>query len=113
LVHAQFSYDYLSSLNVLPNLNSIPEPKQGKDYFKDLANIIKLSLAHEEEITNQCNKFAKICIDFSDNITFTLAQKYCTEQVEELNKMYYWISRISKFGNSEVAMRMLDEEMGK
>lgn len=111
LVHAEFSYDYLSSLNILPELKAIPAPSAGISNFKDLANIVKLSLAHEEEITLQCNKFAKVCLDHNDFVTLTLAQKYCAEQIEEISKMQKWTDRIKVFGTTELAMRELDEEM--
>ena len=105
LVHAQWSYDYLLSLNILPDVRPITTPTQGSE-FKDLSNIIELTLKHENEITIQCNKFAKMCSDSGDLITFSLAQKYCKEQIEEMDKANYWVDRLNLFGNSPVAMRM-------
>ena len=110
LAHAEFSYDYLSSLNILPNLRAIPVPTQD---FKSLENVVKLTLKHESEITIQCNNFAKVCLEKGDMITFALAQKYCNEQIEEMDKTNKWMDRIIKFGTSDVAMRLLDQEMGR
>jgi ferritin len=35
------------------------------------------------------------------------------EQKEEINKTCTWLDRIDSFGTDKVALRMLDEEMGK
>lgn len=108
LKHAQWACKFLEDLGNLPKVPALGAPVCD---FKGLCEIVELSLAHEELITKQCNELAKASLEAGDFNTFQLAQKYNNEQVEEIAKMTYWSDRIEQFGESEIALRMLDEEM--
>jgi ferritin len=110
LIHADWVYDYLLALDILPET---PAQTQPKLEFKGLPNIIALSFAHEIEITNQCKELSIQCLKEYDVSTFNLAQRFVKEQVEELEKMQTWIDKLQAFGDSKEALFLLDQEMGK
>ena len=108
--HAKIVVDYLLDLNILPNISELEKPQTE---FKSLEQIIALSYKHEVDITNQCKELASLSFKEGDFMTFNLAQKFVTEQVEELKKTQLWIDKLSLFGNDRIALRLLDNEMGE
>lgn len=110
LKHAQWSYQYLLDLNILP---VVPPLEQPTAIYKGLEDIIMKSYKHEVEITLQCQQLAQHCQRLGDYMTLDFAQKFLREQVEELAKTNYWMDRLSAFGNDMPALRLLDNEMGQ
>lgn len=109
LGHAQWSYDYLMDLNILP---TVPALEQPNTTFSGLPKIIIDSYKHEVKITEQCQEFAKKATESGDFMTFTLAEKFLKEQVDELAKTNHWVDRLKAFGTDKIALRLLDNEMG-
>lgn len=110
MVHVGWAYTYLEDLDLLPVVPALEQP-EGK--FTGLPNICELSNTHELEITRQCNELAKLALEENDFMTLQLAQKYLTEQTEEIGKTTYWLDRLEAFGDSPEALRLLDNEMGE
>lgn len=109
LAHAEWAYNYLEELDLLPTVPSLEAPEME---YKSLPEICKLSYEHELMITNECNDLAKAALTENDFMTLQLAQKYLTEQTEEIGRQTYWLDRLSAFGDSKEALRLLDNEMG-
>lgn len=109
LVHADFARKYLLDLNILPVTPSQEEPTIE---FKGLPQIIALTYKHEIEITNQCKELAKTCLSESDLMTFNLAQKYLSEQVDEIQKSQYLIDQLELYGDDKIALQLLDTKLG-
>jgi ferritin len=107
--HAEWSYKYLLDLNIKPTVPALEEPEAE---FKGLPDIIIRSYKHELEITKQCQNFAKEANAVGDFMTFGLAQKFCTEQVDELAKTNALVDRLKAFGTDKIALRLLDNELG-
>lgn len=107
--HAQWSYDYLLSLNIKPKVPMLQEPPCEYDGFED---IIKKTYEHEVMITNQCKEFAKACAEEGDYMTLHLVQHYLDEQVEELKWTQGLLDKLVSFGTSPEALRLLDNELG-
>ena len=107
-VHAQWAYTYLETLGVNPILPAIPQPELK---FDGLREIIDMSYDHEVEITKQCKELSKTAMEEGDCLTVTLAHKYLREQIEELGKVAHWQDRLNAFGETDVALRLLDDEM--
>jgi ferritin len=110
LKHAEWAYERLLDLNILPVVNNIDRPQSE---FKGLANVIALSYAHEVDITRQCQELTQVCMDEGDFMDMELAQRYCKEQAEELAKTQSWIDKLTAFGEDKIALRLLDNEMGE
>ena len=81
--HAGWAKEYLLSFNVMPELRTLEEPV---NVFTSIQDIAQKTLEHEILITEQCNDLAKYAFTESDFGLLTLAQKYNSEQIEELNK---------------------------
>jgi len=109
LVHAEKVNTFLLDLDYLP---PVPVIKSPPVEFDGLVDIINKSLAHEQEITKQCEALAKAAMEESDFKTFGLAQFFVNEQVEELSKTQFWVDQLDTFGTNEVALKLLDEQMG-
>lgn len=108
LGHAEWSYQYLRDLNILPVTPAVKEPEQ---QFEGLKDIVLKSYKHELDITKQCQEFASKAQQEGDFMTFTLAEKFLKEQIDELAKTNYWVDRLKAFGTEKVALRLLDNEM--
>jgi ferritin len=108
--HKQWSVDYLLDLNILPEELKADKPQIE---FKGLPNIVALTMKRELETTDEVKALAKIAMDEGDFMTFGLAQKYVAEQVEEIRKVQKWIDIINQFGDSQIALKMLDKQMGE
>lgn len=107
-VHAEWAYSYLLDLNIKPEVPPLAAPECD---FDGLVDIIQQSYDHEVVITTQCKEFASTAMTEGDFLALELAQKYNGEQIEELAKTQYWLDRLEAFGDSEAALRLLDNEM--
>lgn len=107
--HAQWVYDYLITLNIVPKVQELSKPKCD---FTGLPNVVAVAYDHELSVTNQCKKLASESLAEGDHLTYKLALKFVKEQVDELAKLQNWLDRMNAFGTDEVALRMLDNEMG-
>ena len=109
MVHAQKAYEYLEDLDILPKVPALPEPSTN---YESLPQIVKLSYAHELEITRQVNELAKAALEEGDFMTLPLAQFYTTEQTEEIKKLTTILDKLEAFGDDKIALRLLDDELG-
>lgn len=108
--HAEWSRGYLIGLGVQPKYQTIPEVK---NTYTSLPAIIKESLAHEVEITQQCNDLSKTAMQKADFLLLELSSRYMKEQHEEVAKILDWEDQLKAFGTEGAALRLLDTEMGK
>lgn len=110
LIHKQWAIDYLLDMNIQP---IEPSEEQPKITFTGLPQIIALSYELELKTTNEIAEFITLCLKENDHMTrILLEQKYMTEQREELASRQMWLDKLDSFGTSEIALRMLDEDMG-
>ena len=109
LVHASWAKDFLLDMGVQPKLLAIEEPVQT---FTGLPDIIRQTFAHEVKVTQQCNDLALYAWTNGNHLLHQLAIKYMTEQQEELGKAQTLMDKLKAFGESEIAMKLLDTELG-
>lgn len=110
--HAEWAYDYLEKLNLLPMVPPLPEPICEFDGLLDICN---KSYQHELAITQSCNSLAKSALGESDFMTLELAQKYLKEQSEEIEKLTTILDRIKMLGGDSISkegLMLLDKELG-
>jgi ferritin len=108
--HSEIVREYIRDLDLQPELRPILDVKQE---FSSLEQIIRDSFTHEMLITDQCNELTKKAMEANDFMTMELGMFFVKEQREEIQKITYLINRLELFGTSEVALRMLDEEMNE
>ena len=83
LVHAGFAKDFLLAYGVNPCLLKLEAPISD---YTTLQEIIDITLEHEIEITRQCNLLNVFACEEKMGTLQSLALKYLTEQIEELDK---------------------------
>lgn len=110
LKHAQWAYQYLLDLDVLPSVPAIEKPQTD---FSGLVDIINKTYEHEQKVTEQCQQLASAAFKEGDYMTLHLAQHYLDEQVEELAKSNYWVNRVQAFGSDSNILFEIDEEMSE
>ena len=116
-LHASFAYDYLLNLDIRPE---VPALESVDKVYEGLVEAIQAAFEHEIVITNQCKDLAKACASEGDYMTLALAQKYLTEQVEEIKKTTDLLNFIDTLTDDKehkepcpVGLRMLDDYMGE
>ncbi len=110
LDHANWSRDYLLAMGIVPN---VPMLSAQPTSYNGLPQIIELSYDHEIVVTKQCKELADKAFKHGDHMLYTLGLQYLKEQIEEHDKMQTWMDKLKTFGSDKIALRMLDEEMGK
>lgn len=110
LKHAEWTYDYLQNLNVMPKVQVLEQPSAT---YAGLMDVILQSLNHEYAITEQCQELARVAQAESDYMTFELALKYLREQNEEIGKMTNFVDELNTFGTSPEALRLFDMNLQK
>lgn len=108
--HASWAEDFLDSFNIKPEIMALQEPPCE---FEGLGDVIRKTLEHETQITEECNDLAKVCLADLDFNSFNLAMKYVAEQTEEMEKSFYLLNRLELFGEDPVSLRMFDNELGE
>jgi ferritin len=83
LVHQDKFYNYLFDKNCLAKVPVVGEVKQD---FKDIREIIELSLEHEIEVTGKLEKISNLAKELDDNTTYQFMQWFLNEQLEEEEK---------------------------
>lgn len=107
--HADKAKDILLAFGCQPDTPALPKPPQT---FSGLCDIVRKSYDHEMDITRQCGELTKAALTENNFMVMELGLWYSKEQAEELNKAQNWLDRISAFGEDNIALRMLDDEMG-
>jgi ferritin len=108
LKHSGWAKDHLLAYGIEPELLNLSAPALEYDSLKE---ILMLTLEHEQEITRQCNELAKLTQKMEQYPSFTLAMKFCEEQVEELDTAQTLVDQITTFGDSKEAMITLEHNI--
>lgn len=106
--HADWAREYLLSFNIRPETRPI---ETVMNEFTGLDEVIYKTLDHEIMVANQCKELAKVSQSEGDTLTYTLAHKYCSEQVEELKKSYDLVNLLEVYGTDRLALALLDHQL--
>ena len=107
--HSQWAKDFLLDMGVNPKLSALSAPSQE---FSGLPDIIRKSFEHEVAVTQQCNELANYAYLNGNHLLYQLAVKYMTEQQEEMGKVQTYMDKLAALGESEVALKLFDTELG-
>jgi len=108
LVHAEWSEEFLLSLNVRPITPQIDQPQ---NEFADYGDIVEQTLKHEIAVTKECQELALACQEENNILGYTLAHKYMAEQVEELKKANDLKTLLDAYGRDKLNMALFDREL--
>jgi len=89
-------------------LKAIAEPPS---QYKDLLDVFRNVLAHEEEVTAAINSIYDLAASEKDYATQTLLDWYVNEQVEEENQPAEIISMLERVGDSSAGLLMVDRHL--
>jgi ferritin len=79
--HADAFMEFANEYGGCITFQAIPCPPSK---FKDVREIFTTIAQHEDKVTAQINKIAETCLTLKDQNTYTFAQKYVAEQLEEM-----------------------------
>lgn len=80
LTHMDKIYEFLFDRNVKSVVPSVGEVEKE---FKDIREIVEISLDHEMKITSDWENISEAAISEADNTTYEFSQWFLKEQVEE------------------------------
>jgi len=83
LVHMNKIYQYLFDRNCVAKVPTCGDVKQS---FKDIREVVELSLEHEMAVTKMWNDISELAKKEGDNTTYEFAQWFLKEQTEEEEK---------------------------
>lgn len=106
--HALKLYDYIIERGGNVSLTAIDKPKTK---WKDIVDVYKDVLAHEEKITSLINNLVDLAIQEKDHATVNMLQWYVAEQVEEEAGVSEILDQLELIGGKGSGMFMLDREM--
>lgn len=109
MTHASWAKEFLLDMGIQPTLATIDAPPQDFSGFPD---IIRKSFEHEVTVTKQCNDLALFAWTNGNHLLYQLAIKYLKEQQEELGKLQTLVDKLEAFGENQVALKLLDQELG-
>lgn len=110
LAHATRLIDYVGERGGAVSLKAIKQPPAK---YKDLLDVFKQVLAHEEAVTSAINELYAKATSAKDYATQTLLDWYVNEQVEEENAPAEIISMLELAGTSGSALLIVDRRLGE
>lgn len=108
--HATWAEDFLDSFNIKPEIMALEEPPCE---FEGLGDVIRKTLEHETQITNECNDLARVCLADLNFSAYSVAMKYVIEQNDEMKKSRELVNRLDLFGEDPISLRLFDQELEK
>lgn len=108
LNHATWSEDFLLSLDIRPVTPQIDQPSNEYESYGD---IVRKTLEHETQVTNECQNLAKVCMEEGNIMGFTVAHKYVSEQIEEMKKSYDLLNLLEVYGEDKLNLALFDHEL--
>lgn len=104
--HAGWAKKFLLSFGIKPKLKVLNSPESS---YETCLDILEATYEHEWEISKQCEEMASEALKMGKNMLYSLALKYCDEQIDELDKAIAFLD-IYKLTND---MLVFDDYIGK
>ena len=108
LGHGMKLFDYVHHRGGHATLQAIEEPKSE---FKNIFELFKIVLAHEEKVTERIHKLYEMSTKENDYASQIELQWFVTEQVEEEQNATLIVEQLRMIGDSKAALLMMDKEM--
>lgn len=108
--HARVLFNYVLSRNgkvLLEPIAAVPTE------WKSELDVVKATLAHEQEVTKSINKLVSLSHDENDYATSSMLQWFIDEQVEEEKNAKDLIDHLNMVKDNGYGLFMLDKELGQ
>ena len=89
---------------------ALPSPKAA---YKNVTQLFKTLLDHEEMVTNSINKVVAICLNEKDYTTHNFLQWYVAEQIEEETLAKTIMDKLKLIGNDKGGLYLFDRDIEK
>jgi ferritin len=108
--HAMKFYNFVNERGGRVLLKSLDDPKTD---FASIEEVFKLTLEHEQFITNSINELMDLAIEEKDHATKSMLNWFIDEQVEEEASMQAILDKLKLIGGKGHGLLMLDNELGQ
>jgi ferritin len=108
--HAMKMYDYVLERGGSVVLDTIEKPKHN---WKNIIDVFKDTLKHEEGVTALINDLTSLAIDQRDHATVNFMQWFVDEQVEEEASVSELLAQLELVEGKGSGLFMLDREAGQ
>lgn len=114
-LYAQAAEEHLHMMKFIHHINErggkavIPAFKKPEAEFGSVKNLFAEVLKHEEYITESINEIIGVCVEEKDFSTYTWAQWFVTEQIEEVASVRTVIDKLNMLG--EHNMYLFDKDI--
>ncbi len=105
--HAMKLYDYMIERDAVVKLEKIEKPKH---QWKNIIDVFKEVLAHEQKITAQINDLMSLAITEKDHATANMLQWFVDEQVEEEASVSDILGQLKLIEGKGSGLFLLDRE---
>ena len=106
--HMQRLFKYVSDTGALATIGAIKAPRAD---YKDVIDVFKDILKHEQYITSQINDLADTAFSEKDYSTFNFLQWYVGEQHEEEKLFKSILDKLEMIGTSGNGLYFFDKEI--
>ncbi len=108
-VHGMKFFDHLAERGGRVELEAVEKPQLE---WKSAVEAFKAAMKHEEYITGEINKLAKLSEEESDYASKSLLQWFVDEQVEEESSVSKVLQQLEMVKDSPHGLLMMDKELG-
>ncbi len=106
VAHALKLYEFINSRGEQAIITGFDSPKTK---FTSLLEVLETALKHEEQVTANFAKIAKISLKVEDHTTYSFIQWYIDEQVEEEDTLHNLISKVKLV--KDAGLYLLDKDL--
>ena len=110
MAHADKAREFLFSINIRPESQAIAAPPTEYYTFGD---VVSASLAHEIEITKQCQTLYNTAVEEKNPLAITLAHEFINIQIHELKEYYDLQNLYNIYVGDALSEALFDHELEK
>ena len=108
-VHAMKIYNFINERRGRVQLKALDAPKTSWD---SIVSVFEDALHHEQRVTGLINNLVDLAITENDHATHSFLKWFVDEQVEEEEIVDKVLQDLKRVGDSQLAIFMLDRELG-
>ena len=108
--HAQKVMNYLTDREACAVMPVVPAVESS---YENIRQVLERTLQEELKVEKAWQTFAAACLKEGDLTSFTFAQWYLNEQIQEVATVNDFLAELCMMGDTGIAYKFIDETMGK